>query len=128
MCGVRRVPGAGTSRSDSKSPVLSVTNLCADRPRNPVLAVLPHPTQLPSPARPQYPQPFAHCSRPTTVARVPGLCAGFGIDPDVVQDLLDLLALSDKGDQARLPTKNWAQQGEDLVDASDQHPPQVICR
>ena len=73
MCGARRVPGAQTSCSDSKSPVLSVTNLCADRPRNRGPVVLPHPSELPSPAQLAPRDRSAnHHSHPTAVARVEG--------------------------------------------------------
>ena len=53
---------------------------------------------------------------------------GLGVNPDVVQDLLDLRALGDKGDQAHLATALRAQEQEHLKDAGDQHCPQVMRR
>jgi hypothetical protein len=66
ICAAPRPPGPGLPRRDSKSPVLSVTSLCADRPRNPVVAVLldPSPVRCVPRDRP------AQRSRPTTVDRI----------------------------------------------------------
>lgn len=55
-----------------------------------------------------------------------GYVRGLAGDPDVVQYLLDLRALGDKGDQAHLATAHRAQQWKDLVDAGYQHRPQVV--
>ena len=41
-------------------------------------------------------------------------------------DLLDLLALGDKGDPAHLATAHRAQEREHLVDSGDQHRPPVV--
>jgi hypothetical protein len=70
MRGARRVPGAGTSRSDSKSPVLSVTNLCADQFRNRGPVVLPHSIQFPDSAGFAPRHPPARHTPPTAVGRI----------------------------------------------------------
>lgn len=57
-------------------------------------------------------------------------CRGYmwvlGLHPDVLEDLLDLRALGDKGNQAHLPTALRAQQRENFVDTGYQHRPQVV--
>jgi hypothetical protein len=50
------------------------------------------------------------------------------VHPDVIEDLSDLRARCNERDQAHLPTTQWAQQREHLVDAGDQHRPQVMRR
>ena len=122
MCSARQVPVAQTSRIDSDSPVLSVTNPCADQSRNRGSVAQPHPSQLPSPARPQRPQPPAYRSCSTKVARERGL----GIGPDMVRGLLKLSALGDECNQTHMPAVHWEQQREHLVDAGAQHRPQVM--
>jgi hypothetical protein len=57
-----------------------------------------------------------------------GYVWGLGVDPSVVQDLPDLRALGDERNQAHLPTAHRAQQREQLVDAGDQHRPQLVRR
>ena len=51
-----------------------------------------------------------------------------GVHPDVIKDPSDLHALGNERDQAHLPTAQRAQQREHLVDARDQHGPQVVRR
>jgi hypothetical protein len=60
--------------------------------------------------------------RITTVIpkRRPGIC------PDVVQDVPDIGAVRNEGDDAHLPTTDGAQEREHLVDAGNQHRPQVV--
>ena len=76
--------------------------------------------------------PFIHL-RITTVLpqRWParrGYVRRLRVHPDVIQDLLDLRALGDKGNQAHLPTALRAQQWDHFVDAGYQHRPQVVRR
>ncbi len=51
---------------------------------------------------------------------------GLGVDTDVIQNLPDLHAPSNKGDQAHLPAADRAQQREHFVDSGDQSGPQVV--
>ena len=64
----------------------------------------------------------------TATRRTPirGYVRGLGVDSDVIEDIPDLRALADKGDQAHLLTAIRAQQREHLVDSGDQHCPQVV--
>ena len=55
-----------------------------------------------------------------------GYVRGLRVDPDVLQDFPDLCAICDKGDQAHLPTALRAQKRKDLVDAGNQHRPQIV--
>ena len=100
MCGVRRVWGAEPARRESKSPVVPVCQITVRCPIrldvNPVID-LRITTAVPQrwPARRRY-------------------VWGLGVDPDVVQDLLYLRALGDKGDQAHLTTAHRAQEREEI--------------
>ena len=51
---------------------------------------------------------------------------GFGLHPDVLQYLPDISTVRDERDDAHLPTAQRAQQREHLLDAGDQHRPQVM--
>jgi hypothetical protein len=53
---------------------------------------------------------------------------GLEVNPDVVQYLPDQFDLSDKRDQSHLATAHRVQQRKNLVDAGDQHCPQVVRR
>src|SRR5664280_759281 len=48
------------------------------------------------------------------------------VHPDVIEDLPNVGTVRDERDQAHLATTDWAQQREHLVDAGDQHRPQVV--
>ena len=53
---------------------------------------------------------------------------GGRLHPDVVQDVADFGAVGDEGNDAHLPTAHGAQQRKCLVDAGNQHRPQVMRR
>lgn len=55
------------------------------------------------------------------------MCGG-RLHPDVVQDVADFGAVGDEGNDAHLPTAHGAQQRKCLVDAGNQHRPQVMRR
>jgi hypothetical protein len=50
----------------------------------------------------------------------------FCIHPDVLQDVPDVGAVSDEGDDAHWPVTNRAYQREHLVDAGNEHRPQNV--
>ena len=63
---------------------------------------------------------------PTVAAHVLTRCGWLGICPDVVQDVPDFGAVRDKGDDAHLPAADRAQKRKHLVDARNQHRPEVV--
>ena len=57
-----------------------------------------------------------------------GYARGLGVNTNVLQNLPDLCALGDERDQPHLPAAHRARQRKNLVNAGDQHLPQVVRR
>lgn len=50
-----------------------------------------------------------------------------GLHPDVVEYLPDVGTVGDEGNDAHLPTAQGAQKRKHLVNAGDEHRPQIVC-